>query len=55
MQLTNCYDSMPCSCAINCIEMGGDPFQCQAQCMANDQASNALLNCGLQNCQQQCI
>jgi hypothetical protein len=46
---------MPCTCAFNCILMGGDPFECQVQCLANDLATNGLLVCGQQSCLQQCL
>jgi hypothetical protein len=54
-QVTSCLQSVPCTCAFNCILMGGDPLQCQADCLANDPASNALITCGQQFCLQQCL
>jgi hypothetical protein len=53
--VTACLDSMPCVCALLCVQQGGDPLQCQANCMANDQATNGLLACGQQFCLQQCL
>jgi hypothetical protein len=55
MQYEACLGDAQCSCAIDCIAMGGDPLTCQSDCNANSPASNAILSCGQMNCLAQCL
>ncbi|MCA9698359.1 MAG: hypothetical protein KC431_12595, partial [Myxococcales bacterium] len=53
-QIVACLGDAACSCAYDCVTMGGDPVQCQSDCNAVNGVTNALLFCGQLNCANDC-
>jgi len=54
-ELEACFADVACTCAFQCLALGGNALTCQSDCNANNDVSNDALTCGQDNCLAQCV